>query len=492
MVTNQDDVMTRDLGLPRPTWKLGEEALPATYPAAVLDSTEAMHDALAVKKGWERGRDITDFIVAAAGYHIEAARHAYVELAMMLRDGKAAAIDGWVPELRETSTPNVINAMLRREGEPGAIHVSISVRKVMTEEAGARFTELSKDIDRELEGRGIDPECRRIQRILGKGPITPSERVQDILTQDPSSYRGIKSGDELERVTVHAVQMDGIMQGLTSSDVQTLLSLEGDLKDDGYHCGRQIIMTPSMSYRMDKGFISQMPDRNTGGCAEILLPALSAMLRGNGLGSMVEDASGAVGKMPWTCVGGLEAALLEEAAHAAVYRQGGMFNDEILEAVKAFSRGLAQHDFNRLVPEFIELAGGLAAHDFTSADNRFDANDGRDDGYVARENGNLCLYNLTQNGEFRMELAFDLADGPDFVEFTEVNSGKPKLYARFAKTDEGWVQDYDGASTGRDPVPYHIENVKHFNYSICGFASLHCVLEDEHGLTREEETGPGC
>lgn len=479
--------MTKTPKAPRPTWKLQDREIPATYPVSELNHRQAMADALAVKKGWERGRDITNFIQAAASFHIEAARGAYVELALLLRDGAVRSFDGWTAELRETSTSNIINALLRREGQPGAIHLSIKVEKTMTEEAVARYAELSKAIDIELKEQGIDPKSRFMKKLFGKGgPNTPSEDLQEALQKDPKSYREIMTGDHLDSVTLHAIELDGVMPGIDRWNTQSLESLEKDLTGGGYHPGRQLSAQPSTRFREEDGFIHPTtPD--VVGCAEILLPVISGFFWANQLAPMISEKSFKIGRMPWTAYGD---PVLDEAAHAAVFVQCGRFDETVLDAVKTFSRGLAEHDFNHLLTDFLELAEGMAAYDFTSPDNRFDANDGRDDAYVAREDGNLCLYNQTQNGEFRMELALNQTDGPDFVEFTEVETGTPRLYARFAKTEAGWVQDYDAALTGREPVPYHIENVKSFNYSIAGFASLHCVLSEEMGLKREEDDTP--
>lgn len=471
----------------RPTWRLENETLPATYPASRLDPNEAMIGALDVEKRRLRRSDITKFIKAAASFHIQAAQDAYVEFALLLRDGAVKPFDGWTAELRDTSTSNVVNALLHHKDRPGAIHVSISVNKTMTDEARARYADLSVAINHEYAERGIDLKGRFLKKYFGKGGAnTPSEDMQDVLEKDPASYRDVMSGDQLDRVTLHAIYRDGLMWGIDANNVETLEHRENDVMAGGYHPGKQITAKPTSRFSM-ADFYMTPTTMDVGDCAEILLPVLSGFLLENGLGDMVNEKSRSIGDMSWEAY---DDPVLDEAAHAAVYQQGGLFNEDVLGAVKAFSCGLAEHDFRLFLPELLELSESLEAEGFTSQGALFSVNDGQDNAYVTHEDGNLCLCKMAENGTFRIEFAVNQTDGPDYIELTEVETGTPKLSARFARSENGWAQDFDGQLTGRKRIPYHIEKIKIFNDAIDSFGSLHCYLEEKMRLAREECGGP--
>ena len=139
----------------RPTWQLGDQELPASLPAVRVDPHEAIETALAYRIGRERMDETTDFVEHAMAFHLQAAKDAYTDLAVLISRGRAAPVPGWSLEPLSSAIPGATEFLLANENGPGGYHVSLRTRPVYTVLAERHVAGLRERIREELETQGL-------------------------------------------------------------------------------------------------------------------------------------------------------------------------------------------------------------------------------------------------------------------------------------------------------------------------------------------------
>lgn len=462
----------------RPTWKVEDLTLSGSFPARSIDPDAAMEAALAYKISHDRLNDVTALVKAAMGYFIEASQDALVELACKATAGSLCAPDGW--ELEVLPQRNGQSAdLLLRSAVAGGWHIGLRTAKEFTGAAHARLEELNQEIDRDLDAQGLTGKEKILRRIFPKGDLTPAEKAYAALEADPESYRGLQPGDRFSRLTMNAFTLKGPPAGVEDfSRLDEILKADPD-KD--YLYGNHVQAVPELSLSDERRELLSSNSLNiVHGSAEVALLLLSRLLSENGLADIVKARSDELSLKGWRCYdsspGGAE---IMDAATAAVYRSGGLFDERVLERVSRFSRGIAAHDVNLRVPDFMSLAAGLVKHGYTSPERQFEANDGKHVGYAREEVFGFSVEVKTQRGMYRVDLHIEDGEMMRICAFRE-SGGVARPVGRFVRGADGFEEDYAGRRTGEPAVAYHISKVMDMNGIIAALSTLSCVLDMEY------------
>lgn len=475
--------MTQD----RPTWRLQDQILPATFPAAGVDRIAAIETALSRQAPYERCNEVTEFVKSALTYHVEAAAEAYVALAAKSTAGSISGFAGWEAKTIDTALPGAADLLLTNPDHPGGYHVSIRARPVLTEDAEANLRVFQSKAEKELDALGIPASERLMRDVLGTNHPTTNEVFIESLKKHPDSYRGVAAGDVFDKLIVTAVNISGPPPGVEAQDCNAQSEVLGKDVDDGYFRGQHIHIGRSHVPDED-GMLSESTALRIGGSAEIITPILSGLLKENGLGAAIAARNAEIGKLSWKCFGDAAGAERSEAAHACVSESEGLFDAGVLEDVQAFARGVACHDISRHADDYVSLARNLLAGGHVDTESAFDANDLRDWVHVEQKDEVLSLFNRTENGAYRLDIGLD-GDGEAAVleAFTISAPGKPCI-GRFHRDEGIWREDYAGDVIWGDQVEQNIRNLRDLNNMISSLASLACVLEEELKERAPEET----
>jgi hypothetical protein len=487
--------------LKRPTWTLGDEIHPATFPASTLDPHACFRSALDTPRGAYRMNDVTTVMKAALGFAAETMRDAIAEIAFMARDaGPDTAIkgsSGWQGSWLPGPDASRIDMMMVHPDKCGAWHLSVAFKPVMTEAAAAREIELDALIEAEMEATGASRMDRMMAKMFPKGDGSANVQAMKRLNDDPASYRKAERGDALESLSGTALDLgakgwNGVGPGGKPFGVEDFTQAKSFLPIKTYPktwwSGMALNVRPVSSYQRHEGMLQ------SGGCEstaspEIPMEILSDLIRSNDLDGLVFARSDEASKKSWICFGGLSSAIMEEAAHAAVAAAGGFFDESVSSHIRDFSAGIAASDVSWQIEEWFEVVPRMIEKGMGDAKSPFDCNDGRDRAHALREDGVRSLQTTTQNGTYRI----DMHEGEDgaFVaaEAFRMQGSERKVIGRFVMKEGKLVHDY-GAAEDREAIPYTIRNVRDMNGLIGSLSSVACVFNDEHPKVDEDSPNP--
>ncbi|MCE6958732.1 hypothetical protein LAZ40_06685 [Cereibacter sphaeroides] len=483
----------------RPTWDLGGEPRPASFPACQIDLDAAFAAALAEDPGYERMGDVTDVTHAAIGYAAECMRDALAELAFRARDlGPDVALEGstgwrasWLPGPRKS----IIDLMLVHPSEPGAWHVSVRFDPSMTDAAAARLADLERQRNDELKASGLSDREIFLARIFPKGDQGPTVAAIKALEKDPASWQPAKRGDSLELTAGTALDLgcagwNGVGPGGNPSGVEDPAKASEFLPVRVYPQtwwpGMELHMRSLSRYDREKGMLSPRSDRS-GGAPHIVLELLSDLVRSNGLEPLVAPRAAETAQMPWVCFGDERHLLLQEAGHAAVHAAGGVFDASVTARIRDFSAGIAASDVSRHVNEWRALVPKMIGKGYTGWQSAFECNDGRDIAWAGEAGSCRSLHVETQHGIFRL----DMHQSPegDLAAVTAVRERRDRdhVVGRFVATPGGLRPSYGETAAGEPAIAWTIRNVYDMNGIILSLSSVACVFAEEFGCNRDDE-----
>jgi len=476
----------------RPTWKLGDEDHPATYPAALLDPDTAIAEALA-EKGYYSGRsdDVTTLQNAALAHAGECMADALVKLAFRaLEAGPDVQLEnsaGWKACLMPATRQSSIELLLVHPSEPGAWHIDFQFRGEMTPEAEAR----AKEIDALMEAAGVDISTRVLASLTRK-PFPHSEELR-ALEADPASWRSPGRGSRLSEVIGTAIDLgskdwNGIGPGSKPRDVEgveTLRSFAQIDRDSGWWKGIQLRLKPVPDCQRNKGELKPQTGRD-GACPHVPAALLSDFIRTQGLMPLVAPRAELAGSLPWICFGNARHAALDDAGHAIVHASGGLFDEAVVARIRGFSAQIAACDVEFHLPEWKDLAVSLTSSGITSSDNSFDCNDLRDISHATHEGSVLSNWNRTQHGRFRLDLHLDEDGEVGSVLAVRNSGGADHVVGRFRREADALQPDY-GPENGPE-VSYTIGNIRDMNGIISSLSSVACCWEEENARRKEDDS----
>ena len=470
----------------RPTWTLSDKTLPATYPAAELDPDQALQAALDADVSYDRYNDVSTLLGAAVDHAAECMRDALAELAFRARDlGPETALrsgTGWSAFWEPGPSGANIDLMLVHSSEPGAWHVSVRFRPVMTEEAAAKEAEIEARIS--AANIGLSPMDLMMARLFPKGddPLMGElKRLED----DPSSYRPALRGDRISVVYGTALDLGakgwrGTGPGGKPRHVEEFAHARHFLPlktyQDTWWNGLQLTLRPNPSYQRHEGMLTHSTDRG-GACPEIPLRILSDLIRATDLVPQVAKRAAEVGALPWISYGDERRVPVEEAGHAMVHAAGGMFDESVAHRLTAFWAGIAARDVGRHLDDWFALAPEMATAGYGVGGEAFSCNDGRDIAIGAVNGQVRSLRTQTQNGTYRVEMTEAEGGGVAGVLAVREVGGRDLPIGRFVMTEEGLRPDF-GPENG-PPIEHHIRTVRDLNGAIGSLASVACVFEEE-------------
>ncbi|MCA9772702.1 MAG: hypothetical protein KC466_09870 [Myxococcales bacterium] len=481
----------------RPTWKLGDETHPATYPAVDLDPDQALQAALEATVGYDRYNDVSLVLGAAIDHAAECMKDAISEIAFRARDlgpdTPQVSESGWRAFWEPGPSGTNIDLMLVHETEPGAWHLSVRFNPVMTEAAEAREAEIEARIAE--ANTGVSPRDLFMARLFPKkdDPLMAElKRLED----DPASYRPAARGDRLTVVYGTALDLGakgwrGTGPGGKPAHVEEFAHARHFLPlkayQDTWWNGLQLTLRPNPSYQRHEGMLTHSNDRG-GACPEIPLRILSDLIRASDLAPQVAKRAAEVGSLPWISYGAEHRVPLEEAGHAMVHAAGGVFDASVSRRLTAFWAGIAAQDVERHLADWFALAPELAAAGHGTGDGAFSCNDGRDLARAELNGPVRSLRTKTQNGIYRVEMTEDGEGGVARVLALREVGGRDLPIGRFLMTEEGLRPDF-GPGNGPE-VAYQIRTVRDLNGAIGSLASVACVFEEERTEARAGSDDP--
>lgn len=514
---------------PRPTWKLGNEVLPASYPAAILDPEAAFAAALAAKAPYDRLNDVSDVTKAAVSYAAETMRDGVAMLAFMARHQASTPLvseDGWMAFYEPGPSKTVIDLVLVNPVEPGAWHVSVHYDKRMTDGARARAKELEDQVHAARVAAGASDRDAHLAVILasiggGKGDQTPEQKALKQLQSDPASYRDAQPGDELTRFCATALILDeggwkgvglpGYPRGTERSDsVPASKFLPIEKHGSVWWSGMEVIAAPQSSYRRHEQHLHPGSDR-MGGSAHIPMTILSGLVRSIGQAGRVQEANRETGQRSWVSFGDSRSVLLQDAGMAVVAASGGFFDQDVADRIRDFSAGIAASDVARNMEDWFALVPRLEARGFTDASHRFDCNDMRDQSYAKVEEAMRCAVLETQHGTYRIDMHEDGEGGIARIEafrvlIPEIHWNDPdrdekrgelrsrdilsfdtRPVGRFVMTEEGLKPAYGATEEGQPAIDYTIRNVRDMNGIVASLSSTCCCFDEEYPEKTEDD-----
>lgn len=504
---------------PRPTWKLGEEVLPASYPPLMLDPDAAFAAALEADAGHDRCSDVSDVLKAALCYSAESMRGGFASLAFNCQSRTIKAPSGWMALHGPGPSKSSIDIVLLHPDEPGAWHVAFHFNEVMIPAAAAREEALSREVRQARLAAGATPREAMLAEILGalrggKVEKTPLEQELDALRRDPMSYRSAAPGDVLRQVDATALVLGpegwrgtgkpGHPTGTEASDcVSADAFLPLKKHPQTWWPGMQFSITPQSRFeRMEE----QLRPRSDcmGGCAHIPMTILSDLIRAGAQHFLVARANEDAGAKSWVCFGSECTVRLQDAGMAAVAASGGFFDSAVSDRLRDFSAAIAAKDVERNLEDWVSLAPRLVEHGFTDAANRFDCND-MDDFSFAACTGDLRRVVLeTQHGLYQIDMELDREGGvsrveagrilkPDVswddpdrdekraaLEARALSSFEIRPVGRFRMTEDGLQADYGAGPDGAAEIDYTIRNIRDMNGIIASLSSTCCCFDEEH------------
>lgn len=476
----------------RPTWKLGDETHPATYPAVELDPDQSLQAALDATVGYDRYNDVSLVLGAAIDHAAECMKDAISEIAFRARDlgpdTPQVSQSGWRAFWEPGPSGTNIDLMLVHETEPGAWHLSVRFTPVMTEAAEASEAEIEARIAE--ANTAVSPRDLFMARLF---PKTDDPLMAELkrLEDDPASYRPAARGDRVTVVYGTALDLGpsgwrGVGPGGKPAHVEEFAHARHFLPlkvyQDTWWNGIQLTLRPNPSYQRHEGMLTHSNDRG-GACPEIPLRILSDLIRASDLAPQVAKRAAEVGRLPWISYGAEHRVPLEEAGHAMVHAAGGIFDASVSRRLTAFWSGIAAQDVERHLADWFALAPDLAAAGHGVGEGAFSCNDGRD---LARAELNGPVRSLrteTQNGRYRVDMTEAENGGIARVLAVRESGGKDLPIGRFVMTDEGLRPDF-GPENGPE-IAHHIRTVRDLNGAIGSLASVACVFEEEHGADNE-------
>lgn len=504
---------------PRPTWMLGEETLPASYPALSLDPDTAFAAALARDGGYDRMDDVSDVLKAALCYSAESMRGGFASLAFNSQSRSIKSPSGWMALQGPGPSKSSIDIVLVHPDQPGAWHVSFHFDQVMIPAAAERDKVLSREIREAKLAAGATTQEAMLAEILGslrgaKGERTPLEKELDTLRQDPANYRSAAPGDVLARIDATALILGadgwrgvgtaGHPVGTEASDcvaAEAFLPLKKH--PEVWWPGMQFSIAPQRRYGRMEEHLRPSSDR-MGGSAHIPMAILSDLIRAGAQHILVARANEDAGAKSWVCFGDERAALMQDAGMAAVAASGGFFDSAVVDRLRDFSASIAAKDVERNLDDWLALAPRLVERGFTDASSRFDCNDMDDFSFA------ICSADLrrvvleTQHGIFQIGMNLDengnvsrveagrimkpkvAWDDPDrdekraALEARALSSFEVCLVGRFRMSESGLQADYGDGADGQPAIAYDIRNVRDMNGIIASLSSTCCCFDEEH------------
>ena len=250
----------------RPTWKLGDETHPATYPAVDLDPDQALQAALEATVGYDRYNDVSLVLGAAIDHAAECMKDAISEIAFRARDlgpdTPQVSESGWRAFWEPGPSGTNIDLMLVHETEPGAWHLSVRFNPVMTEAAEAREAEIEARIAE--ANAGVSPRDLFMARLFPRkdDPLMAElKRLED----DPASYRPAARGDRVSVVYGTALDLGakgwrGTGPGGKPAHVEEFAHARHFLPlkayQDTWWNGIQLTLRPNPSYQRHEGMLT--------------------------------------------------------------------------------------------------------------------------------------------------------------------------------------------------------------------------------------------
>lgn len=516
---------------PRPTWKLGDEILPASYPALSLDPDAAFAAALAVDAGHDRMNEVSDVQKAALCYAAESMRGGFASLAFNSQSRSIKAPSGWIAMHGPGPSKSVLDIVLIHPDEPGAWHVSFHFDEVMIPAAAERDKALAREIHEAKIAAGATPQEAMLAEILGslrgaKGERTPLERELDALRKDSASYRSASPGDVLDRINATALALgEGGWRGVgkaghpRGTEASECVAAEAFLPlkkhPEIWWRGMEFSIAPQRRYERVDEHLKPSSDR-MGGSAHIPMTILSDLIRAGAQHVLVARANEDAGAKSWICYSAREsAALLQDAGMAAVAASGGFFDAAVADRLRDFSASIAAKDVERNLDEWLALAPRLVDAGFSDAGHRFDCND-LDDSSFANCSADLRRVILeTQDGIYQIDMSLDDEGGisqvdagrimkpnvpwddpdadekRDALDAQALSSFEVRPVGRFRMTEGGLQADYGAGPDGAPAIAFDIRNVRDMNGIIASLSSTCCCFDEEHPQDPDGD-GPSC
>lgn len=430
------------------------------------------------KLGHERMGDTSSVSNAIAAYASATLLQSIGGLAFQIaRQASVQGEDGWSAHAYKSESSHKSSFLIFEDDEPGGALIQVEYEQVFKPEIKERMNALFYADHEKLRARGIDSSDLLVKEILKKGrdekEVTEEYLETLTLKNDPSSYVTPREGHPVKDVSVISLDLDnmlvggsnrhGVMRHLEKSLSSTLEEAE----QPGYNPGKILGMK---AVRRDDHATVMLPLLGTCLMPEIMLSALSGLLRKNGYADEVEARERLFSQQKIWTSDVSHYPDLESFAYALVHENKGFVDRETVEEIRLFSAEIAAHDISLFLPALVKLSQGLIREGY-DGEKTFDCNDLRDIASVRETEHGPVLITKTQHGTYYVLLR--MSENQNVTSVHVSKSGGKNLGSFSIR--EGQI------SPDMDNYPeYTIRNVRDMNNAILSLSSVACVFEEEN------------